>query len=358
MSTRKVIPAKPCSRCPASIDTPPGEFTAEKFAEMRSCTGDAATHGIAAMHHYFACHRSRPGQEYICPGVLMIVGEHHLGARIGVAEGRIPPMYVQGEPPPDWPPLFDSYDQMARCQGRTPDSEDNMITETDRRYLYELASMTFARIHQAVHSAESITIVPVDDNPGYLTYHQDALREAMRSYQDSLKILTGVVGDGLVWALYLQHHDTGELARITGWDATSVTTRLRREEARQITALVTALKQLTPAQSRALIDDLYNQAAFIMADLHADELARLDDDDEERRHELASHLGSLPTLPVITPGDTEETSFPDPDSAELLMDGDLRTWLVDLVDLFGPRMLIRLRAALTTLSGDEQAEDR
>ena len=61
----------------------------------------------------FACHKSAEGKEIACAGWLATVGYVcNLTVRVNVAWGRLE-MPVRDE---SWPPLFESYDEMASEQ--------------------------------------------------------------------------------------------------------------------------------------------------------------------------------------------------------------------------------------------------
>lgn len=109
MNTRK----RPCAECPWRRDIEPGQFPAERYEELRNTTGSRGKEvGIDAP--IFACHKSTEGQETPCAGWLAAVGFDSLGVRIAAAQGRIPPEALR--PGPDWPPLFDNYEEMAEFQ--------------------------------------------------------------------------------------------------------------------------------------------------------------------------------------------------------------------------------------------------
>jgi hypothetical protein len=62
----------------------------------------------------FACHKSVEGRDQACAGWLAAVGHRHLGVRLAVATGRLPGSVLT--PGDDWPPLFDTYQEMAASQ--------------------------------------------------------------------------------------------------------------------------------------------------------------------------------------------------------------------------------------------------
>jgi hypothetical protein len=72
---------KPCAQCPWVKTTPPGQFPAERYEELKATTGSPGCEvGIGAP--VFGCHKSAPGKELPCAGWLAGVGWHHMGIRI------------------------------------------------------------------------------------------------------------------------------------------------------------------------------------------------------------------------------------------------------------------------------------
>lgn len=335
---RRSVPNKPCARCPAAQTTPPGEFSAQRFESMQACTGDAATHGVQAIGSYFACHRSPLHQEFVCPGVLMIVGPHHIGVRLQTAQGQLDPKFVLGERPPEWPPLFPSYDAMARQQGYDSTREAPMLNAfSPRPPLAAHGQRALLRIQQAITAAE----VLMTATPGpELAEHEDVLTSTLEQYQELLKVLTGPVGDMLIWTMHLEQRDLTELGRLTGWDHHSIRDRLRREESRHVTSLATRLHRLDSDQAKALVQELVDRMAELLNNLHAAELASLDEHPVDRHQELYAQLCSLP---LLERGDPAEGPVPSSDEPNVLSMAELRTWLVDLAATFGPRALIWIR---------------
>jgi hypothetical protein len=102
---------KPCAQCPWVKTTPPGQFPAERYEELKATTGSPGCEvGIGAP--VFGCHKSAPGKELPCAGWLAGVGWHHMGIRIAVATGGLPSEAI--EPRPD---VFTDYEEMAAHQG-------------------------------------------------------------------------------------------------------------------------------------------------------------------------------------------------------------------------------------------------
>ncbi|WP_249040601.1 DUF6283 family protein [Nocardia cyriacigeorgica] len=112
---------RPCAECPWRRDVAPGQFSAERFADM-ACTrgGPGREAGLDAP--MFACHKSAEGYEQACAGWLAAVGYHHLGVRLAIAAGRLDPDAL--EPGDGWPRLFESYAAMTTAQARRHRSSD------------------------------------------------------------------------------------------------------------------------------------------------------------------------------------------------------------------------------------------
>lgn len=106
---------KPCAECPWKKETPPGQFEADRYAELRKTTIGEDGYEASIDATLFACHRSPEGGELACAGWLAAVGHHSLRVRLLVAYGQIPAEAL--DIPEDWPELFLDYDEMAERQG-------------------------------------------------------------------------------------------------------------------------------------------------------------------------------------------------------------------------------------------------
>lgn len=106
---------KPCRECPWRRDTPPGQFDEDRYEALRSTVGEQGAEASwdAPM---FACHLTAEGREQPCAGWLAVVGIEHLGVRIHINQGSLPPEVLQ--PGDDWPPLFETYDELVDAQAR------------------------------------------------------------------------------------------------------------------------------------------------------------------------------------------------------------------------------------------------
>lgn len=104
----------PCSNCPFRRDSPPGEFPPERYEALRATVGGEGLEGLRAP--IFACHKSSEEHPRTCAGWLAVCGRDHLGIRLAIIQGRLPGA-VTWDPPPDWPDLFSSYEEMAERNG-------------------------------------------------------------------------------------------------------------------------------------------------------------------------------------------------------------------------------------------------
>ncbi|MFF0092763.1 DUF6283 family protein [Streptomyces canus] len=121
---------KPCTRCPWVRTTSPGEFPAERYEVLRrtSVQDDGEQPSFDAP--LFACHKTPEGREKACAGWLASVGHEHIGVRVAVAQGRLPREALT--PGEDWPPLFESYTEMA-AQQAVPSGEECTLRRPARR---------------------------------------------------------------------------------------------------------------------------------------------------------------------------------------------------------------------------------
>jgi hypothetical protein len=131
----------------------------------------------------FACHLSPQGAEYACAGWLATVGRDHLGVRLAVATGRLDPAVL--DPRPGWPPLFDTYEEMAAVQARreeqhmpkpgtTPKYPDVHVQLTGRNgnAMMIIGAVSAALRHEVGNEAASEFAAEAMDQPSY----EDLLR--------------------------------------------------------------------------------------------------------------------------------------------------------------------------------------
>lgn len=107
---------RPCPRCPWRKDVSPGEFPLERFLSLWSTSHQVeyVTIEDIAEQPMFACHLTREGQEKACAGWLAVAGHANLRVRMDIARGSLPMHVLQ--PLPDWPELFDSFEEMVERQ--------------------------------------------------------------------------------------------------------------------------------------------------------------------------------------------------------------------------------------------------
>lgn len=106
---------KPCEKCPWVQTTPPGEFSAARYAALRTTTGYPGAEAPPGSP-LFACHISKEGKDVPCAGWLAAVGYYSIQVRVLIAHGRLPRNVLQ--PGRTWPPLFTSYDAMEAVMAR------------------------------------------------------------------------------------------------------------------------------------------------------------------------------------------------------------------------------------------------
>lgn len=102
----------PCHECPWVKGTAPGQFPAERYEALEYTTGSPGREAPVGAP-MFACHLSHEGRDVPCAGWLASVGYESLTVRILVIQGRLPAEALN--PGPDWPELFQSYEDMARA---------------------------------------------------------------------------------------------------------------------------------------------------------------------------------------------------------------------------------------------------
>jgi hypothetical protein len=103
----------PCSDCPWSRATPPGQFCASRYEALRATTGNPGKE-VPIGPGIFACHKSTEKAPLACAGWLVAVGWDNLTVRLFVLRHEL----TMPVPDDTWPELFDNYDEMAATQGR------------------------------------------------------------------------------------------------------------------------------------------------------------------------------------------------------------------------------------------------
>lgn len=120
-------PSRPCVRCPWAKTTPPGEFTLQRYEQLRDTVGSPG-YEVPPGGPLFACHKSPETRERPCAGWLAVVGWHHLTIRLWVMRELLDASVLESKP--GWPDLFDNYDELVRTQAATvdPDSDTDAGT--------------------------------------------------------------------------------------------------------------------------------------------------------------------------------------------------------------------------------------
>jgi hypothetical protein len=105
---------RPCEQCPWRTDNARGQFPAARYDELAATTG-TPEEPVPPGSPIFTCHKSSGGKELPCAGWLASVGHTNLTIRMALAKGDLTPNDLRaGE---DWPPLFETYAEMAAAQG-------------------------------------------------------------------------------------------------------------------------------------------------------------------------------------------------------------------------------------------------
>jgi Family of unknown function (DUF6283) len=103
---------RPCPECPWVVQTPPGQFPAERYEVLRATSPRAGVMGNPMPGDpMFACHKSPEGQEWACAGWLASQGAEHVGVRLAVAFKKLDPIAL--DPQPGWPELYSTYEEMV-----------------------------------------------------------------------------------------------------------------------------------------------------------------------------------------------------------------------------------------------------
>lgn len=106
---------RPCAQCPWRKDTPRGQFPAARYEEL-ACTTGTTEEPVPFGSPLFTCHKSKPdGGEIPCAGWLAAVGVTNLSIRLALLSGGLSLNAMT--PGADWPPLFETYAEMAEAQG-------------------------------------------------------------------------------------------------------------------------------------------------------------------------------------------------------------------------------------------------
>ncbi|GLY43012.1 hypothetical protein Amsp01_090350 [Amycolatopsis sp. NBRC 101858] len=108
----------PCRQCPWRRDADLTFFTdtdMAKLANANGTSGDEAAPNSPAM----SCHIDQPDTAHpmrLCAGWLAVVGRNHLGIRMALLAGNLPPDAVT--PAAGWPTLHTSLDDLLAERAR------------------------------------------------------------------------------------------------------------------------------------------------------------------------------------------------------------------------------------------------
>ncbi|MDN7726514.1 DUF6283 family protein [Burkholderia gladioli] len=104
---------KPCASCPWRRDARAADIPTFDLAlaeHLSATCPDSRDMGPDLDASVFACHQSKPGEEFACAGWLATVGNRHPRVRLAVLSNRLDAAAL--EPGCDWPALHDSYQQV------------------------------------------------------------------------------------------------------------------------------------------------------------------------------------------------------------------------------------------------------
>ncbi len=113
----------PCASCPWRLDTRAADISNFDIALAEALSDtcpDSRNMGPDVSASFFACHRSKPGEEFVCAGWLAKVGHRHPRVGLAVMQERI--SAAARRPASDWPELHESYRQVLeklRLMGTT-----------------------------------------------------------------------------------------------------------------------------------------------------------------------------------------------------------------------------------------------
>ncbi|WP_433330075.1 DUF6283 family protein [Spirillospora sp. CA-294931] len=126
----------PCDECPVRADNihnPCSKFPAERWDELRASIDDGNGGSAPLGAILFGCHKGQPGTgaDLACAGWLAAFGDRSVAVRLAIAQGRLDPEALR--PGTNWPPLHESWDEMAEAQLWLPGDPDDHLLEAFRR---------------------------------------------------------------------------------------------------------------------------------------------------------------------------------------------------------------------------------
>ncbi|MGC0418347.1 DUF6283 family protein [Embleya sp. AB8] len=97
---------RPCARCLWRRDTPTGQFTTERYVQLRSTSPQHGHDEPGWGAPMFSYHKTPEGREMACAGWIATVADRHLRLRLALAQRRIPHRVLT--PGKGWPALFET----------------------------------------------------------------------------------------------------------------------------------------------------------------------------------------------------------------------------------------------------------
>lgn len=124
----------PCDECPVrrdNADNPRSKFLVERWAALRSTVDDGDGNEAPLGAPIFGCHKGAPGTDadMACAGWLASFGDRHLAVRLAVALGRVSAAVLHR--PNHWPPLYDTWEEMAAAQTWRPGMPSAHLADGD-----------------------------------------------------------------------------------------------------------------------------------------------------------------------------------------------------------------------------------
>jgi hypothetical protein len=113
----------PCVACPWRVDAHAQDIPNFKLALAESLADtcpDSSGQGPSFGSLVFACHQSRPNEEFHCAGWLAAMGVNHPNIRLSVATGKLDVEVLS--PGEDWPELHTSFEDFITKLRRDSDA--------------------------------------------------------------------------------------------------------------------------------------------------------------------------------------------------------------------------------------------
>lgn len=114
----------PCDECPVRTDNrdnPKSQFPAERWRALHASIDDGYGGSAGFGAPIFGCHKGAPGtdEDLACAGWLASFGGRNMAIRIALIGGRLNPAAL--EPGPNWPRLYETWEDMVAWQTATED---------------------------------------------------------------------------------------------------------------------------------------------------------------------------------------------------------------------------------------------